>query len=119
MTDNSPCEDILICPNCFSEHDTPVDFCKECGRPLGNFVNYDPIKRIWSQGWMYRKSLSEPSSPIIFYGIWILFGTSIILNIAFLPMMPVFAIPFIIVLAFALYKITKNYNKKRSDTSAR
>ena len=113
MDDNNPQKDTKLCPNCFTENKTSVDFCIKCGRPLGDFVNYDPIKRIWSQGWMYRKSLSEPSSPIVFYGIWALFGLPLIAMLFLLPKVPQVTIPAIIIYGMVLYKVSKNYKRKK------
>jgi len=121
MKENDPKKENKVCPNCFSVNTNFANFCKKCMRPLGDFVNYDPVNRILSTGWMYRKSTSSPSSPIIFYGIWVLFGVPLLLMLPVLlqPMdigIFLIIIPYIIVSSFILYKTTRNYkiNKKSS-----
>jgi len=115
MNKNDDQENIKLCPGCFTGNRECSDFCVKCGRPIGNFTNYDPIKRIWSQGYAYRTSISEPSSPVVFFGVWILFGVPLVGMIAFLPQAPLVAVPFIAACAFVLYKTTKNYRKIKNS----
>ena len=78
-----------ICPSCLTKNETKIDFCSNCGRPLGDYVTYDPIKRNWTQGWMYRRLVSRPSSPIVFYGMWLFFGLPFIGLVLMIPCTPI------------------------------
>ena len=67
----------VLCTSCMAANNPIDDFCKECGCPIGQFVNLDPLKRIYSMGWVYRRSASGPISRIVLVGIWLIFGTSL------------------------------------------
>lgn len=105
-------ENTMLCPSCMAENEPNADFCSTCGRPLGAFVNMDPIKRIRSQGWIYRKSVSGPVSPTILIGIWLIFGTALMLTLtAFLVTAGAFIVAWLLIPVYIiiLYKVTKNY----------
>jgi len=38
----------------------------------------DPMKQIYAQGWVYRKAVSGRTSPIVFWGMWLIFGPMVI-----------------------------------------
>ena len=67
----------LLCPSCMAENLAVVDFCEKCGSPIGQFVNLDPLKRIYSQGWLYRRAASGRMLPFALLGMWIIFGTGL------------------------------------------
>ncbi len=106
-----------------------TDFCSSCGYPIGQYVNVDPIKRIYSQGWMYRKAVSGQITKFGFWGMWIIFGSAIFsmliflilsgmemdgkLNLSFWP----YIFPIIIYIAI-LARVTKNYLGFKRKTSA-
>ncbi len=71
-------EDMIVCPNCMTQNSTMTEFCKSCGYPIGQYVNVDPINRILSQGWLYRKVVSGRISTLGFWGMWILFGSGFV-----------------------------------------
>lgn len=41
----------------------------------------DPIKQIYTQGWIYRKAISGRTKPIIFWGMWLIFAPSALMVI--------------------------------------
>ena len=97
-----------LCPHCFTEYEDGVDFCKECGCPLGGTVGYDPIKRILSQGW----AVSGPSSKVILVAMWLIFGAQIPILLLGLPSgnsWPLISVGIIYIII--LYRVTKNYLK--------
>lgn len=73
--------EIAVCPDCLTENDPLADFCKQCARPLSCLAAMDPIKRIYTQGWIYRKAISGRTSPIIFWGMWLIFAPSALMTI--------------------------------------
>lgn len=64
----------VLCPNCMAENLPARDFCESCGCPIGQFVNVDPLKRIYSQGWLFRRTVSSRITPIVLWGMWLIFG---------------------------------------------
>jgi len=58
-----------------------ADFCHECGAPVTSLATMDPIKRIYAQGWVYRRVVARPTSPIMFWGVWLIFGPTMLINL--------------------------------------
>lgn len=109
-----------LCPHCFAEYEEGVDFCNECGCPLGATVGIDPIKRILSQGWVYRRAVSGPISKSILLAMWLIFGTPLFFLFfkEFWGNWPVMGSAIISIII--LYRVTKNYfkHKKFKDEDA-
>ena len=110
------------CPSCLTENNTSADFCSECGHPIGNFVNLDPVDQIQSQGHLFMEATNNPRSLIIIVGLWLYFGIAIIGVSLFLffsnqdlPfMLNLFLIGIAILGGLILHKATKNYlNRKK------
>ena len=110
------------CPSCLTANNTSADFCSECGHPIGNFVNLDPVDQIQSQGYLFREATNNPRSLIIIVGLWLYFGIAIVGVSLFLFFsnqdLPFFLNFFLIGIAllggFILHKATKNYlNRKK------
>jgi len=130
MQDNQPPADsntgpeCMVCPSCLNQNPFHVDYCEDCGAPLSPTVNFDPYKRIASQGWLYRTASSEARRRITVIGMWLIFGPMIgaILSFAYLidyknskswlvlvGLLVLCAIPAII-----LFKTTRNYFRNRA-----
>ena len=56
---------VPLCPTCFSETDEDWDFCPQCNAPLGPFVGYDPLKRIYALRFLIYQGVTRPTQPII------------------------------------------------------
>ena len=69
----SPAGDV-VCLNCGDANDSDADFCARCGAPVGRFTTLDPFKAIYTEGWLFRKSVSARIRPIVLIGMWVLFG---------------------------------------------
>ena len=117
MDENHTDTDTRICPACFAPNSETVDFCCQCGRPIGDFTNYNPVNRIWSQGWMWRRLVSGPIPPFVFYSIWIFFLVNLL---CLLPLLLAGAADDLATLLISMslllngilvYRITKNYNE--------
>jgi len=110
----------VACPNCLALNSPRADFCRECDCPIGELVNLDPLKRIWSQGWIYRKAAFGSTSRFILCGIWLLFGTAIIMVPGLILWEVeqyglyewIFAVCFFMVYAVILFRVTRNYIRK-------
>lgn len=107
-----------LCPSCLHPNPPEIDFCRNCGRPMGIIATYGPLERIFSQGWLYRKAVSEPTRFILI-GMWLVFGSTFI---SLLPLIYLFladsgenilSAGFLIVhwsiSAAILYRITRKY----------
>ena len=74
-----PSRGALVCTNCSAANDPASDFCHKCGCPIGAMTTIDPLKRIYAQGFWFRRAASGRVPPIVFWGTWLLFGPSIAL----------------------------------------
>ncbi|MBP7088597.1 MAG: hypothetical protein KBB01_04785 [Candidatus Omnitrophica bacterium] len=114
--DNSQ-KELPLCPACLTKIEPNVDFCKKCGRPLGNWVTYDPINRIHSVGWLYRRLASGPVPLIALIGVWLIFGPTLLIGIAYMKSGESFGIIIgvllILVSGIILYRVTRNYLSHR------
>ncbi len=111
--------DIVLCPDCMTQNSPMTDFCQSCGYPLGQYVTVDPLKRIYSQGWLYRKAVSGRINKFGFWGMWIIFGSAIISILIFMilpgmvmdegiTLLWLYSFPLMIYIAI-LFRVTKNY----------
>lgn len=122
-------EDMMVCPNCMTQNSCMTEFCKSCGYPIGQYVNVDPINRILSQGWLYRKAVSGRISTFGFWGMWILFGSGFVTMLVFMlqigmyndgginPELWILGLYLIMFVAF-LYRITKNHRRTKMEAAA-
>lgn len=120
----------MLCPNCMTENLPVRDFCESCGCPIGPFVNVDPLKSIYSRGWLYRKAVSERVPGIAVWGMWLIFGSALLAVLIqavaegwdlFLgePLWLHFLYaPVLFVYIMLLYRVTKNYVAFRRTGSA-
>ncbi len=75
--ENEELTEVALCPSCFHPNPPEIDFCWNCGRPMGIIATYGPLERIYAQGWLYRKAVSEPTRFILI-GIWLIFGSTVL-----------------------------------------
>lgn len=47
-------EAVPLCHHCLSPHDTSIDFCRECGTPVGQYTNWLPFPQLFSIGHVLR-----------------------------------------------------------------
>lgn len=80
----------IICPNCAKLNKKENDFCLNCGAPLNPYAATDPIKRIATYGFIYRKLVSGEINKFVFITVWIVF-------------FPVFIYPFLFILSYKIY----------------
>ena len=76
--------ELLVCPSCMQQNDEYADYCCKCSAPISPTVNFDPFKRIASQGWLYRTAASDSRRKITVIGIWLIFVPYIIVILSFL-----------------------------------
>jgi ribosomal protein L40E len=121
--------EMMVCPNCMTQNSPMTEFCKSCGYPIGQYVTVDPINRILSQGWLYRKAVSGRITVFGFWGMWIVFGSAILYMLISLLLLGrtdtdggiisglwPFGLIIIVYIAI-LYRVTKNYLKIKRKTS--
>ena len=84
---------------------------------MGLITTIDPLRRIHAQGWAYRKVVSGPVKPIVFWGMWVIFGPTMLMPIFFLhaPFSLGMAGSFItfVFSAVILCRVTRNYMRYR------
>ena len=114
-------EEEIICPNCGKLNKEGNDFCSNCGAPLNPYAATDPIKRIATYGFIYRKLVSGEINKFVFITAWIiffpvfifpfLFGLSykIYYEDIFLPIELLYLLFFICIYSRFLFLMTKNY----------
>ena len=123
--------DVPLCHNCFSPNDPQAHFCHKCNTPLSVLASMDPIARIWSMGDTWRKAASRPYRPIILIGMWLLFGTRLVLILCLLPIILIFDPPSlerfiglgypiacVILFGVILFKTTRNYLRQKKQQAA-
>jgi hypothetical protein len=64
-----------LCHHCLSPHDSVVDFCPNCGTPVGQYTNWLPFPYLFSVGHALRTGTAGDfrRSPVTLFG-FILFG---------------------------------------------
>jgi len=122
-------EEKIICPNCAKLNKKGNDFCSECGAPLNPYAATDPIKRIATYGFIYRKLVSGEINKFVFITAWIFFFPVFIypfLSIfsyrvyhreydIFLPIDLIYSLFYICVYSRFLFLMTKNYLYHRKE----
>jgi len=120
-------EEKIICPNCAKLNKKENDFCSECGAPLNPYAAIDPIKRIATYGFIYRKLVSGEINKFVFITTWIVFFPVFIFpflfvlsykiyhNDIFLPIGLLYLLFFICIYSRFLFLMTKNYLYHRKD----
>jgi len=120
--------DMMVCPNCMTHNSPMTEFCKSCGYPIGQYVTVDPINRILSEGWLYRKAVTGRITTFGFWGMWILFGSSIFTMLVYGILVGInwdggtiigwwpLGLTLIVYIAI-LCRVTKNYLKIRRKTA--
>lgn len=72
-------DDIVLYAHCMA-HNRPIDeFCRDCGMPIGQYVWNQPLQGILARGWAYRRATTGRVSPILFWGMWAIFGSDVLL----------------------------------------
>jgi len=54
-TETSNREDTVLCLGCTRAVPRDADFCPHCGAAIGPYCWWDPLKRIYAQGNVYRR----------------------------------------------------------------
>ncbi len=118
-------EECTVCPACAALIGINEVFCPECGAPISLLANTDPLQRIYTEGYMYRKAVETKPKLIVVIGIWIIFAPvvvgaiGIVISIIFSGMGSGFggfiffwiAIALGVFSAVILFRVTKNYIK--------
>jgi hypothetical protein len=65
-------EETVVCIGCAKPMPRHADFCPHCGAPNGPYCWYDPWKRIFASGHVYRRVVSKPLSRFAVLGVLLL-----------------------------------------------
>ncbi|BDS08226.1 hypothetical protein NT6N_32660 [Oceaniferula spumae] len=82
------CEEMLedeldgpdLCLCCLSPVKHAANFCSDCGAPLGFLAATIPYQRVLAEGYLYRRAIQSPKSILTVSGIWLIFGTQMIVG---------------------------------------
>ncbi|HET9480698.1 MAG TPA: zinc ribbon domain-containing protein [Candidatus Polarisedimenticolia bacterium] len=110
-----------VCPNCSRANDWRVDFCGRCGAPVGRFTTLDPLKAIYAEGWLLRKSATGRIGLFVLVGMWALLGIPAGGILAMIALHPEGTEPTVLlgrgavsaILLLVLARVTLNYVRNR------
>jgi len=68
----------LICVRCGQSNDERASRCSECGAPLDDFAATSPWEIGTAKSAAYQPVANPRTKPIVFWGIWLFFGPSVI-----------------------------------------
>ena len=129
--------DRIVCPHCYADNEPGSCVCKKCGIPYELMGSVDPIQKDFlGRGYIIGEGIKGNVKPLIFWGMWILCGPSLLMciyvvfDVVFgishksgIPMKSdaggfVWALIFIPIQAILLYIVTKNYIKTKKRNIA-
>jgi hypothetical protein len=61
----------VVCPVCLRNNAPEAAFCANCGAPIGQVANIDPIQQIYAEGFAYRSATSGPPRLLVLIGTWL------------------------------------------------
>ena len=113
----------IVCTSCLHQNDEIRKFCEECGAPIGAFTTTMPFERIQAEGFAYREASSNPSKPIVIFGMYLIFmpwliGAWSMAGYSFYYYDYLWGAIFFVLGLFAflmLLKTTKNYIKNKRE----
>ncbi len=118
--------ELPVCPNCMAPGSPFDGFCRECGCPLSALTGFDPMGRIWSQGFVFRKAATGRVSKMTVLLLWLLLGPALVVYVWVatwwvgagfswwegVASLTVFAVGFLVP-SLLLYRVTANYLRQR------
>lgn len=131
----SPDADVeaMVCPHCMHMVLADSHFCEHCSGPITSIASMDPLGSVYAQGFGFGKAVDRPTSPMIFWGMWLLLAPQILMLLPILVMVarslfieygspPRFARLLLLLLLLGmamlygriLYLLTKNYRAYRT-----
>ena len=102
-------DDQIVCPHCLYLNAPEAAFCTECGAPIGMVANLDPMQQIYSEGFGFRSAADGPPKRIILIGAWLALLPLIGAAINQIRLGVLYMIPFLLIPAGILYRVTHNY----------
>lgn len=113
-----------ICPNCMFPIQQRDDFCSNCQAPVGFTATIDPIKRIWAEGFFYKRAAKGPINGYMLVALWLMFAAPVLGPVLIIDSFDFdwpgiagyfFSIFFAILYFLLLIKITLNYLRVRKE----
>lgn|SRR5260221_506768 len=92
--------------------------CSECGSVLGQTKNLDPMSALYSETQAISTGVYRPTRPIVLVMVWVIFLPWLVA--AGFGMLSAITTPGMnggnaVLATVALYRVTRNYRKSRSD----
>lgn len=75
-------DELELCPSCLNGNVPGSHFCADCGAPLSSCAAIMPFERLFAQGHIYRTATDKPKNILVLLGIWLLFGSHLLVFIA-------------------------------------
>lgn len=77
------CSDgVEMCLCCLAPTRPAANFCDDCGAPLGFIGATLPFEQILAEGFILRRAVHTPRSPLTLVGILLIFGTNFLVSAA-------------------------------------
>ena len=122
--DNGP-----LCPSCAAVIGPNEIFCPKCSGPASLLSTTDPIQRIQTEGFIYRRAVEGRPKPVVVIGVWLLFFPLLVMGVIGMVGLIVIGAGtgtagFVIFLLSAaaaycgfamIYRVTRNYFKYGKD----
>ncbi len=62
-----------ICISCMKPNDREAAYCINCNTPMNLSNSNDPIQRLSSEGYAYRKAAEMKPNVVVLIGVWLIF----------------------------------------------
>lgn len=118
-----------LCGACGRNNPEGTRFCAHCGAPIGPLAVVHPLDSIRADSYVLRKTTTEPTRPIVLFGVWLLNFPALVfcavMVVVLLTDRPsAGTIPFVLIFValacvagLLLYRSTKSYDEgKRKET---
>jgi hypothetical protein len=74
-------EERMLCPACLHPNALSAMFCSKCDAPLSAGAVLGPFEQIRAQRFVLHRAATGPSSPMVVFGVWLIFVPIVIASI--------------------------------------
>ena len=129
-----------LCPGCSSPNAPGAHFCATCGAPLSAIATTDPLGSVFAEGYAAHRAITQSAKLIVVVGMWLRILPIAIVGIVGLLFSlywllegvytlngdslltgllgGAFSALFLYIAGAMLYKVTRNYARRRASESA-
>lgn len=68
-----------VCPHCLAPIAAQHHFCPHCNAPLTSYATSGPYEQVLSQGYAVRAGVTRPASPLVLFGLWLIFAPTLLI----------------------------------------